>query len=122
MISQMILKRVISAAALLRYFPANDCDARVALGEVLLEICPNDDSLELARGVCLGLSEWPGLADFRERVFDAINADELANLPAPCAKCAQMDFVLVVRKGETLTGRCSCPRGRRLLEWKARKA
>src|SRR5260370_835466 len=88
MISQKTLKRAISAAALLRYFPANDCDARAALGEVLVEICPDDDSLELTRGICLSLSEWPGLAHFRECVLDAINTREFARLPPPCEKCA----------------------------------
>src|SRR5207245_8846190 len=83
MISQKTLKRAISAAALLRYFPANDCDARAALGEVLVEICPDDDSLELTRGICLSLSERPGLAHFRECVLDAINAREFAQLPPP---------------------------------------
>src|SRR6266446_980563 len=101
MISQTTLKRAISAAALLRYFPANDSDARVALGEVLIEMCPDDDSVDLARGVCLGLSEWPGLADFCARVIDAINAHEYAKLPAPCEKCSQMDLVLVEINGET---------------------
>ncbi len=121
MISQKTLKRAISAAALLRYFPANDCDARAALGEVLVEICPDDDSLELTRGICLSLSEWPGLAHFRECVLDAINAREFARLQPPCEKCAQIDFVLVERNGQILTDRCSCPRGRRLLAWKPRK-
>ena len=121
MISQKTLKRAISAAALLRYFPANDCDARAALGEVLVEICPDDDSLELARGICLSLSEWPGLAHFRECVLNAINAHKFAQLPLPCEKCEQMDFVLVERNGQVLTDRCSCARGRRLLAWKPRE-
>src|SRR5712671_1398035 len=104
MISQKTLKRAISATALLRYFPANDCDARAALGEVLVEICPDDDSLELTRGICLSLSEWRGRAGGREGGVEGRRTRGVARRRARCEECAQIDGGLVERKGGVLGG------------------
>jgi hypothetical protein len=122
MISAKLLQRAIDRIASLRYFPTGNPEAKTIAGEILRELCADDD--ELSRAIALIpriLSEWEGPAELWAKLSQALEAGRVLDLPKPCQRCSERDMVVTETDGSAVAGRCTCLRGKRLSELDAQK-